>query len=513
MITENLGMARRTEPAPPTAGPGRRSRTRTGLTVAAAVAVVLALRLVGLTTSYDIFVDEHFYAALGRSVAAGHLLPDNAGQPFLLHPPGFFWLEALWSTIVPIDGGADRAVYLMRALQEVMAAASAVLIFFLAHRLAGFRAAVAATALFAIDAYILRQNARVLLETTALTFVLAGYLQLVRLVQGAPGRGRSGVLCGVCFGAAVLTKDMAVLITTVPLLLMAVTGWCGVRRQAIVAAAAVPALYVTYSVVVVVSGHGAALWTAKTSGFARLLGTHITTGFNAPHSPSLSHVMWSQLLEFGGSYALIGAGTLAGLWLLVRPVTPAHRVLGLFTSSAAFMVAYDTAFGTIEEHFLYYLAVPALISAVVAGAELSRRVPRLTATTPLLTGILVLLLALDATAWVRLRSTPDNGHSEAMKWLLAHAPAGSRVAWVAGQTELSLLGTDLVPVPLGAPSTMASEGVSYLVTLEKLVDEGYTFTTPRHVDWYAQHGTKVFSKTGRSYGEVAIYQTIDRNLW
>ena len=129
----------------------------------------------------------------------------------------------------------------------------------------------------------------------------------------------------------------------------------------------------------------------------------------------------------------------------------------------------------------------------------SRCPARLTAATrPVIVTALAILIGLDAVSWVRTRVTPDNGQQLAVQWLKDNAPAGAKVAWTDGLTEYGLQNSGLVPLPLNKAALMAGEHVTYLVTCEKVIDQGYSFASRSSVDWFAGHGTKVFSRTGRS---------------
>ena len=84
---------------------------------------------------------------------------------------------------------------------------------------------------------------------------------------------------------------------------------------------------------------------------------------------------------------------------------------------------------------------------------------------------------------------------------------------MAGQTPYMLQGAPFEPVPLDKPSVMADQQVAFLVVLEKEVEQRYSFVSPDTIAWYAAHSDKVFSYTGPSYGEVAIYRTTDPLVW
>jgi 4-amino-4-deoxy-L-arabinose transferase-like glycosyltransferase len=489
-------------------------RMITASTVAAIAAVALLLRLIGITTGYDTVVDELFYVSLGQSVGAGHVPPVSAGHPFLLHPPLFFLLESSWGAVFGFGADPYHNVFSVRVLQQLLAAGSTVLIFFLTRRLAGYKPAVVAAVLFVTDAYLIRQNSRVLLETLTLTLVLAGYLLIVRLMSSTGAeRIRFAAAAGACFGLAVLTKDMALLVTTLPLAVLVITNWYRMRREAIIAGATVIGMYLVWVIVVVATGNGGAFWTSKASGLSRLLGASVTTGFNSPKSPSLGGQLLSQLFTFSGSYLIIALGSVAGIWLLIRPQIDTDRILGLFTASSALMLGYDLLFGTIEEHFLYFLAVPALLSVAVGGYRLTQLAPRPTETSRVLLAGLAIVLMFHGYGWARTQASPDDGEHRAYQWLMANAPAGSKVAWIAGQAELALAGSHLQAVPLGTPAQMAAQNVTYLFTVSRIVEQGYSFATPESVGWFARRGSKVFSFMGRSSGEVAIYQTDNASVW
>jgi hypothetical protein len=272
--------------------------------------------------------------------------------------------------------------------------------------------------------------------------------------------------------------------------------------------------YGLYALALAVQGLGDDLWYAKTTGVYRLLGLHITTGYNAKGAPSLGSTAVAQAMDFGASYAVIGLGALASLYLLVRGSRAEQRILGLFGTSAILMIGYAAVFGTIEEHFLYFLAVPALAALAVASAILARAGPaRHRALAGVLAVAVVVLSVPEVVTYVRTRTRPDNGQQLALEWLRHNAPAGTKVAWIAGQTRYEMQGTPFIPVPLGAPDQMAAQGVTHLITLDKIIKQNYSFASQDSIDWYAAHSVKVFSFRSPSYGEVAVYRTIDPSVW
>ena len=76
--------------------------------------------------SFDLFGDEVIYTDLGRSVISGGF-PRFDG-PFFLHGPGFFYLEAGWERSLGYPVSLMGWVYEMRALNALLAGATAVVL-------------------------------------------------------------------------------------------------------------------------------------------------------------------------------------------------------------------------------------------------------------------------------------------------------------------------------------------------------------------------------------------------
>ena len=103
----------------------------------------------------------------------------------------------------------------MRTLNALLAAATAAIIVLLGTRANSLWGGVIAGLLFALDTFCIRQNDRVLLETSMTFWVLLGYLAFTSLIK-RPGwrRGWPKALgAGLLFGCGVLTKDKAALLT------------------------------------------------------------------------------------------------------------------------------------------------------------------------------------------------------------------------------------------------------------------------------------------------------------
>lgn len=508
-------------PAPRHRQPDPQVRSQVWLGLLAVVVVAAVLRLFNRLTSYDVYVDELIYRDVGRSLGQGNLPPlDTDGQPFLVHPPGLFMLQAGWEAVFRPAGDPFQQVASLRLLQTALAVLSVVLLFVLVRRASGSPAAgLVAAGLFAADPYVIRQNARILQETAVMAFVLAGY---VVLVAGTRGSQRRPLLpaasAGLLFGLAVLTKDMAVAVTVVPLLVLLATGWGPPRRHVAVSLAATAVPYGLYLGWLGVRGMADEYWDAKLSLVQRIVGLDVYTGYNA-NGLSVADTFAAQALNYGVSFALMGAGVCGAVFLLAWPRHPSDRVLAVFSLSGAAMVVYGTLFSTIEEHFFYFVAVPAIATAslgvmrVLQSRWFTSDLRRQRVVGSAIAGVLALVLAMDALAWSRTRFEPDDAHQEAVEWLRSHVPPGEGVAYVAVQTEMALEGTGIRAFPLDDPDRMAASNVTYLVVLEKLVNQGYADATPADVRWYAERGTTVFRDRGRSYDTVTVLRTKDPTVW
>lgn len=508
----------------------------------ALAALTATIRLVGLGTANQITVDEIFYMNLGNSVRHGRIPPTlppgegNVHQVFLLHPPGFFMLEALWEVVAGRPAGLVAQVIRARELNTVVAAISVVLIFALGRRLAGPGAGLAAGLLFSIDPYVIRENGLVFLETSTMMWVLAGMLLIVRVAQGSSRRpaleaGSGGLL----FGLAVLTKDLVALETVAVLAVLAALGWVMARRLTLWALVMSVLPYSVYVVACVAQGYGGALVSAKTSGIRRALGITITTGFNRQGSPSLTGTLTSQASTFAFSYLIVGVGTVCGVSLL-RSRRPEHRLLGLVTATAVVLIGYSLVFGTIEEQFLYYLSIPAIVASAVVLPGVIRRVlgpaawrrpragshfrrvqerhtVRLRATVAV-ASLMAVTLMWNGIAWIDTQSHPVDEMQLLTTWLRANVSSGSSIAYAEGVIQFAVEYEGFQPVPLGFPRNMVADGVRYFVAIPKEVEGNYAFVSPQSYQYFVDNGRIVYQTSpSDSSGNIVVIEPKNPAAW
>jgi 4-amino-4-deoxy-L-arabinose transferase-like glycosyltransferase len=507
---------------------------------AAAGLLTTLLRLLGLGRAQDIFVDEPLYVSLGHSVLSGGF-PTVNGTRFFLHPPGFFYLEAAWARLFGSRAGPIAGVYDMRALNAVLAGATAGALVLLVARAGSLRTAAAAGVLFALDPFCIRQNGRVLLETAMIFWVLVGYVVLLPLTEPGPaaqsrrrppvagrrlrqvlpralvgeGHGLRAVCAGLMFGLAVLTKDEAALITVVPLMAAAALAWNSPRRPLLVVTAGMTVVpYVIYVMTVAAAGDLGEFWAAKTSGALRLLGLLQVTGFNAPRAPALTARLADELRYFGTTYVLLAA-SLVALVLLARRGNPSQRLLALFYASAVLVLGYAVALGTLEEQELYVMVVPALAALGAASGLLVERLGHRPAFRGGTLGLLAVVLGLNVTTYLQWRSRPDDGYAQLRHYMAAHVPEGSRVAAADGSSSRSqqeqgpsswVLRDRYDVVRWVWPRDRAEDNVRYLVVPWKDVDQGYSYLSTEAVRTLTENADPLFTFRGRTYGRLVLYR-------
>ncbi len=497
--------------------------------------LTVVVRMALIPRSFDLFGDEVIYADLGHSVTHGGF-PRLQG-PFFLHGPAFFYLEAGWIHLVGWPADIITRIDQVRALNALLAGATAAVLVLLAARAGSLRAGLVSGLLFALDPFCIRQNDRVLLETAMLLWVLLGYLVLAPLCRGPrprspqpgspqprspqPGsppprhaRARAAG-AGLLFGAAWLTKDEGALLAVLPLLAAAVLGWGPRRSLSLLATGVATAVYAAYVAVAALGGEWSTWWFSKTAGVRRMLGMTQITGFNSGGAPSLAGRLSAETRFFGTSYLLLLVAVPAVLVLLRRGQLP--RLLALFYLAGAAALGYAVTLGTLEENELYLLFVPSLLILPVAAA-LWLRGPRgaagparAKAWAGALTAVVAVLACVNLTTCVVWLVRPDNGVQRLRQYLAAHVPAGTVIASVddsppltAGTTFWALADHYRVG-PWATATERARHQVRYVVIPWTEIGQGYSYLTYAQARSLVRPGRLLFSRHERTYGDLALY--------
>jgi len=487
--------------------------------------LTFVIRLALHGRSFDLFGDEVIYTDIGRSVISGGF-PRFGREPFFLHGPGFFYLEAGWARIVGNPPGLMAWIYEMRALNALFAGATAVALVLLATRVSSLKAGAAVGFLFALDPFCIRQNDRVLLETAMMFWVILGCLVFISLIGRPPSRRGwpNAVGAGLLFGCAVLTKDEGALLTVLPLLAAAVLGWGPRRGLTLLTVGTTVAVYSVYVAVVAANGQFPGLWEAKTSGIQRMLGFTQITGFHSSKGGNLSSRLIAEVIFFGTTYVALALAVPA-LLVVLRRGRQLPRMLGLLYCAAGVTLGYALVLGTLEEQELYLLVVPSLLTIPVAVTLLhkerqgNRSVPQsrpgVLATVAIITG-LTLALGLDAATCVQWLRQRDDTVTRLLQYISAHVPASTAIT---DPTATLNVPSDVIQYALDnrysvgpwlTPSAQSREHVGYILVQWGLISKGYSSIPTSELRHLVARDRLIFSASGRSYGQVALYKIPSR---
>ena len=490
-----------------------RPRVAVGIAAVLAFLVPYLLRIVLLSRSYDLFVDEVTYFSISDNVAHGAGVVLH-GSPFLLHPPMFFLIEAAYIHLVHPAGDIIAQVLAVRPLNAFLAGITAVVLLAAATMAArDIRAGLVALVLFAIDPFIIRINSRNLIETSLLLWILLGYVVLLSAPAGRLSRWRT-LLAGVLFGIALLSKEMGAFLTLLPMAVLWATGWWGRRREPLLVAAIALAVYAVYPIGSVIAGVGPDFVTQKLSGLLRLLGIVKTTGFKA-HGPSFVQALAANADVFATTYALIALGVPAILALLRWGDRP-RRVLAALGVSAYALLAYSITFGTLEEQFFYYLVLPAVMSVPVAWFLVVDEVGRRGFAFPDLAHralamarviapvVLVMSVGWSSFVWLRVHLTPDNGYQQLEAYMRRHIPNGTAIGVTSDPQQFVLQGYRIDQVRSAAD--IHRTRVSYVVISTKQIQDGYVQNGRALYAWLQANGQPMYVFNGPTYGDLEVYR-------
>lgn len=348
---------------------GGRSRYFTWAALVLAVLVTFGLRAFRLDISWDIFIDEIYYLRVSQGVL-NTLWVVVDGEPFYLHPPGLFFLEAGYIKLFGVSGSLIDQIYAVRYLNAALAGISAGALLWMGRNIAGWAAGIATVAIFALDPFSMRINSLNILDTPTMLWVILGYGVLFSaLVPGGYHSltRRRTVAVGVLFGLALLTKEISLFVTLLPLGICFVLGWALPRSRSALAGLVALVIYAPYWAIVYAIGDWPTFVVQKFQGFSRMAGLLQVTGFNQQGGPSFLDALVTRLNDFATTYALFATGAVAVCVLLLTDLgkAPERRLLMVWTASAYAFLAYAMVFGTLEEQFYYYLVIPSILVTTV----------------------------------------------------------------------------------------------------------------------------------------------------
>ena len=496
---------------------GPRSRAA-ALLAAIAGGLTLLIRLALHGRSFDLFGDEIIYTDLGRSVVNGGF-PRFGGEPFFLHGPGFFYLEGGWEWLAGNQHSLMGWIYEMRTLNALLAAATAGALVLLAVRAGSLWAGAAAGLLFALDPFCIRQNDRVMLETSMMLWVVLGYLVFTSLIERPPWR-RSwprAVGAGLLFGCAVLTKDEAAILIVLPLLAATGFGWGPRRALTLLTVGTTVAVYAAYVALVAIGGQFGDLLAAKEVGIRRMLGMVQLTGFHSAGVGSVQGRLIAEAAYFAATYVVLALAVPA-LLMLLRRGGQLPRMLGLIYCAAGVALGYAVVLGTLEEQELYLLIVPSILIIPVAATLLvparptrgRRSVRTGRDAVSAVVSVLALALVMNLYVCVQWLLQPDDGWAQLIGYMAAHVPASANITDAAigpngDISQFALAGEYDVGLWI-TPTARSQEDVHYVLIPWAEIDDGYSYLTPSQTRHLVSSGRVVFSFRGRTNGDLVLYR-------
>jgi 4-amino-4-deoxy-L-arabinose transferase-like glycosyltransferase len=473
-----------------------------------------AARVIYLSRSFDIFIDEVTYLRIARAVGFRQRLELAPGQPFLLHPPAWFLIEGAYIRLFDVTGNLMAQIYATRYLVVAFAVITAVLVFLLARRAAGLPAGLIAGLLFALDPFVIKLNSMNMLETSAMTWVLAGFWVILSGRSGAleaePVRPWRQLLAGCFFGLAIVTKDMMVFLTLLPLVVLVILRWGLPRRaQALIGGSAL-AVYGLYLVGVALAGQWGSFVQQKTDGVVRFVGLVRSTGFRRAGGPSLIQTLADRLDNYGSSYLLIAVGLVAVYFLLLRRRGSTSREIGVLAVCAYVTLAYNVILGTLEEQFFYYLVVACILaSAVVAVQFVSSQATQvsLQRAVGLIAMLLVLATAYNGYEWAGVHLRPDDGYQSVLDYLHENVHRGHPVASTSETGQFVLEGYQSGPWGIWtSPDALAEYAPEYILATPSTLLWNNSEAGKALLAWIDQHGQLEYVFSGREGNELRLYK-------
>ncbi len=491
--------------------PHVRSRVRPWLPFLLMGMLTFSLRAIFLHRSFDIFIDEISYLRIGQNVAAG-LEVTLYGKPFHLHPPAYFFFEAAYLRLGGITGSTIEQIYAVRYLNVLFATLSGLGLLFIGQRVGGWMAGIAAAVIFAADPFLIKMNSLVLLDTPAMWWVIAGYAILIGALRDAEWSisPRRALAAGICFGLAVLTKDMSAFVTVLPLTLCFGLNGPLRRRTAALVVAVTCLTYGLYPLAVLISGQWQRFADQKLNGLYRLMGAAQETGLNREVGPSLLETVLARLDQFGPTYVVVGLGMLP-IGILFWSARPGRQLVSFWAASAYMLLGYCILFGTLEEQFFYILMIPCVLTIAVGSASiLTEGVSRwpihhLVRVTMLIGSIAFVIWS--GNAWIKRHMTPDNGYERLLEYIEQYVPHGSRIT-ATSETAQFLLGPS-ASAPWGQWHTIAelqAGNPDYVIVTPAALRWNHGAAAAPLIDWIGQHGTPVFTFTGQSAHSLHLYR-------
>jgi Dolichyl-phosphate-mannose-protein mannosyltransferase len=391
----------------------------------ATLAVVAVVQAVGMDDAPQRVDDEGTYVAQAWAVQHWRTLAHYTY--WYDHPPLGWLLLAVWTTLTGAFSRAATAVAAGREFMLVIQVVSAALLYALARRL-GLRrpAAVACVLLFSLSPLALSFHRAVYLDNLATPFLLGAFV----LILSPSRRLAAHAGAGLCFAAAVLTKETSLLL--LPALLWQywqVNDQRNRRYSLAVAASLLLLVVAVYPLAALLRGellpgpeHVSLVDAIRFQLAGRASG-------GSPFDPNSVNRHTIDLWLRSDPWLLAGAGLLvpAGLWIRrLRPVTVAFAILAAMTLRPGYL-PIPLVIGMLPFASLLIAGVADTAAGRLAGSSRSGRVAGAVA---MVAVVAVALLALPR--WYQgdrdlMTVDRDKPFRQAEAWINGHVPHRGRL--------------------------------------------------------------------------------------
>jgi O-antigen/teichoic acid export membrane protein len=509
----------------------RLSRTRAGSLLASllgewwliAVCVGLAAGGLGynLFSSPDVLYDEAAYTWAAQQVAQGwHLTLDN--QPFFVHPPLMFLLQAGWLRVTgQATAALPSAIRSARVLAASAGAADVLLIAGMGYRLAGAAGprqrraiTIVVACLAAADPVLTRYDRQNVIEPYALA---AGLLTLHAAWHLADrGALRYVSVTGLLGGLTLLTNEIAFALVVVPLLAAILQrDWPLIRRSA--AALAISFVFaLAFLAWAAEIGLSGSFVTVQTSVLQRLIGLVQNTGLNVP-GVSLVGSLRQSVSQYASSYIVLAIGLAALVWCCLRSNNRSGSFLTAWLIASYGLGAYIVAAGTLNEQFFVYLLPAGMVGSVLfadalivgrgRGRRRRRRHQLGGARLRVAAGIAccAMVLGLSTVSWAANYIGPGNGAVRASQFIAARLPACAAVNASGDAQKYSyMLGGRSLPSFYVGPAALA-DGVHYFLLAPNDATERDGNMSPALATWIRDNGQRLADFPSPVYRTVQLW--------
>ncbi len=373
-------------------------RRRTTLLIALGLFVLsFFLSSYRLAETIDVNSDEATYAIESVALMQRGVTMWN-GAPFFVHPPMFFLIEGVYFKLLGIGNSVEmhrlvdqpyeigvpllppdapltsdnlfNAMIAGRYLAILYGSLITLIVFTLGSSFLGRRMGTMAALLFMIDPYIVRRNHYNMLEPLTALFGLAMLWLYWRGTTRWTAREqrRYMIAAGVCFGCAMLSKELALIYVPGLLVHALLFRRSTIRHVATLLGTGI-GVYIVFPLWASLQGQSQLWWHTKTWLFERLTGAIQDTGITRP-GKSLTDPAPMTIIDYWTSFALLGiAGILAGVFLYYyfrRGLRdrPAELLTAFVTGAYAFFVVVWKMGGVLNEQF-FYLIMPVTVLFVI----------------------------------------------------------------------------------------------------------------------------------------------------